>query len=183
MTIGQRALGRQRKVRKTRSKYPPLVIGRDGNEVQLGHDGYLFEGYGVEVIDYPLETGDYTIVGMDGLVRIERKGLKDMVGSLGVNSPDFLDKADRLGMYRWSRILAEARYHQVAYPPNGIYPWLPMKGGKRRGPHPNSARGTLLSADIRGAPVIWVGTRSAGEWWLYHWFQKLWLKWCESEGK
>ena len=179
--IGESAKELRRVGKISPTKLPPLVIGRDPNEVAEGHDGYTFETYRVEVIPLPLGIGDYTIIGMEELVRVERKALKDMVASLGARTPEFLLKADELGQFRWGRILAECRYHQVAYPPHGYYPWLPpYPDGKRRGAHPSSVRAALISADIRGSPVIWAGNRSAAEWWLVEYFRKLWGKHWEA---
>lgn len=60
-----------------------------------------------------LKTGDYTIVGMEKEVTIERKGLQDFVNCVGGDRERFEKELERMKEYRHRAIIVEASQETI----------------------------------------------------------------------
>lgn len=81
-----------------------MVIITDTRET-LGLDFSKFKD--VEVIRKKLDTGDYSVVGYENSLCIERKAINDTVGTLISNHTRFLRELDRMKSYKEKYILIE----------------------------------------------------------------------------
>lgn len=57
---------------------------------------FPFAGYDAEVVPGTLQTGDYSLVGLEDLVAVERKSLADLVACLGRERARFEHELERL---------------------------------------------------------------------------------------
>lgn len=121
-----------------------------------------------------LQTGDYTVEGMESLLSLERKSLADLVACTVTDRRRFLAACGRLAQFRWKAILVEATYEDLK---GGIEQFdIPSEV------HPNSVCGTLDAIEAKfGIPVIYTSTvqdlateRAAS--WLSKHFTYWWLE-------
>lgn len=63
-----------------------------------------------------LPTGDYSLVGMEELISIERKSLSDLLGTLTQNRERFIRECERLAQYPYRAILIEATLEDIKNP-------------------------------------------------------------------
>jgi ERCC4-type nuclease len=121
-----------------------------------------------------LNTGDYTLEGMEHLLSLERKSLADLVTCTVTDRRRFIAACGRLSQFHWKAILVEATYENI-------------KGGLEQfnipsAVHPNSVCGTLDAIEAKfGIPVIYTSTgqdlateRAAS--WLSKHFTYWWLE-------
>lgn len=57
---------------------------------------FPFQGYDAEVVSGTLQTGDYSLVGLEDMVAVERKSLPDLVACLGRERERFERELERL---------------------------------------------------------------------------------------
>ena len=108
-----------------------------------------YQYLGAEVRTLP--TGDYSIVGLEDRVTIERKSKADAYSSLGQGRARFRREFERLSAFDYSAIVVEDT----------------VQGFLRRPPHskmnPRSAIGSLLAWSVRyRVPVFFAGDRVHG---------------------
>ncbi|MBU8913306.1 MAG: ERCC4 domain-containing protein [Spirochaetales bacterium] len=106
-----------------------------------------YEYPGAEV--HTLSTGDYSIVGLEDRVAVERKSKADAYSSLGQGRARFRRELERLALFDYAAIVVEDT----------------VQGFLNRPPHskmnPRSALGTLLAWSVRyRVPVIFAGDRA-----------------------
>jgi len=121
-----------------------------------------------------LKTGDYTLEGMELLLRLERKSLADVVACTVSYRRRFLAACSRLARFPWKAILVEATLEDI-------------KGGFARYDipsevHPNAVCGTLDAIEAKfGIPIIYtsadrdLATERAASWLSKH-FTYWWLE-------
>jgi ERCC4-type nuclease len=63
-----------------------------------------------------LATGDYSIVGLEERVCVERKSLEDLYGTLGNGRERFVRELERMQSFDVSLVVIEATWHQVMKP-------------------------------------------------------------------
>lgn len=76
-------------------KAPPFIVIKDTRE----QDGYYFGAFNAcaGMIDYKLDTGDYTIQGLEDKICVERKGcIEELAVNLGQKKHAFLDEIQRM---------------------------------------------------------------------------------------
>jgi len=66
-----------------------------------------------------LAAGDYSIVGMETEVAIERKSLADLFGSVGSGHERFRREHERLAAYQFAAVVVEAGWSDVLFRPPG----------------------------------------------------------------
>lgn len=98
-----------------------------------------------------LSTGDYSIVGLEDRVAVERKSKADAYGSLGQGRARFRREFERLSKYDYAVVVIEDS----------------VPGFLHRPPHsrmdPRSAIATLLAWSVRyRVPVFFAGDRAHG---------------------
>lgn len=114
-----------------------------------------------------LGAGDYSLVGCETRVAIERKSLPDACGSIGAHRARFLREWERLAALEYAAVVIEASLPQILTSP-------PIWTGV----HPRSVVSTYLAWSVRfGVPVIFAGDRLHAQaavkkllqmWWRYH---------------
>lgn len=120
-------------------------------------------------------AGDYSVVGMDNLLALERKTLTDLITTLMQHRKRFFKLCEKLAKYRWRALLIEATYEDIKSP----YYDLNTQD------HSNAISGSLDALEARfGIPAIYTlrnyslaEEKAAG--WLSRHFTYLYL---ESNG-
>jgi ERCC4-type nuclease len=85
---------------------PPFMVIKDTRE----QDGYFFREYSpcAGMIDQKLDTGDYTIQGLEDKICIERKGcVEELAVNLGQKKYTFLDEIERMASFPHKFIILE----------------------------------------------------------------------------
>ena len=98
-----------------------------------------------------LVTGDYSVLGLESVVAIERKSLTDLVACAGIERGRFEREVKRLLAYPVRALVVEAS-------------WQSIEAGRWRSrTKPNAVLGSLLGWMSSGLPVILAGDhRRAG---------------------
>ena len=94
-----------------------------------------------------LTTGDYSILGLENEVAIERKSLQDLIGCVGKDRARFDREVQRLLAYKTRAVIVEGGWGEIE---------LSSYRGKV---HPNSVIGSICGWNARGLPVILAGNR------------------------
>lgn len=99
-----------------------------------------------------LATGDYSVVGFENEICIERKSLADLMGCIGKDRRRFEAELQRMQSYRTRAVVVEEPFVQIEA---GVY---------RSKVHPQAAVGTLLKWMSCGIPFLFCSSRQqAGE--------------------
>jgi len=98
-----------------------------------------------------LATGDYSILGLENEVAIERKSLQDLIGCVGAGRDRFDREVQRLKAYPVRAIICEGGYGEIE---------TQSYRGKC---HPNSILGSIAGWIAGGLPVVMAGRRSRAE--------------------
>lgn len=96
-----------------------------------------------------LVTGDYSILGLESEIAIERKSLPDLLGCIGNERERFDKEIKRLVAYPCRAIIVEASWREFA------------AGGWRSRVSPASAMGSVLGWMALGIPFVFAGDPSA----------------------
>lgn len=92
-----------------------------------------------------LQTGDYSIAGLESHIAIERKSLDDLMGCIGKGRPRFERELERLSAFPCRAVIVEAN-------------WGDIEAGQYRSKiHPNAAMGSICAWMARGIPFIFAG--------------------------
>ena len=67
-------------------------------------------------VRHKLNAGDYSLLGMEGLLALERKSLSDLITTLIQCRSTFFKECERLAKCRWRAILVEASYEDIKSP-------------------------------------------------------------------
>ena len=168
-------------VRKPKPKPAPFTILVDNREqwpyrfvvspLAFGYDS-------VEVVETFLQTGDYSIAGLEDRFAIERKSLEDLYSTLGQNRDRFEAEIQRLNEMDFAAIVVEADTRDIWRPAEHRFDW-------RSRLWPKAVEGTLVSWSIRYPRVHWwtVGSRAAGEVRVFGACEKFWKQCVELETK
>jgi ERCC4-type nuclease len=98
-----------------------------------------------------LPTGDYSILGMEQQVVIERKSMDDFIGSISQGRERFEREIERLKPFESKMILVEASAADIV---NHRY---------RSRMHPNSVMGTMAKFFSLGIGVMLAGNRETAQ--------------------
>ncbi len=85
---------------------PPFTVVKDTRE----QDGYYFKPHNTcaGMVEHKLDTGDYTIQGLEDKVCIERKGcVEELAVNLGQKKHTFLDEIDRMSPFPHKFLILE----------------------------------------------------------------------------
>ena len=109
---------------------------------------YAFTG----AVTKSLKAGDYTVVGYENRVAIERKSKADAYRSVGYARERFKREIKRLADYEYAAVVIESSLPAFLNPP----PFGEL--------HPHAAIGTLLSWSVRyRLPLFFAGDREHAE--------------------
>ncbi len=92
-----------------------------------------------------LATGDYSLIGLENIVAVERKSLPDLIGCIGRDRKRFDAEIQRLLAYPARLIVVEGTLSQIQ---------LKQYRGEVE---PNSAIGSILGWMARGIPILFAG--------------------------
>lgn len=85
---------------------PPFTVIKDTRE----QDGYYFNKFNTcaGMIEHKLDTGDYTIQGLEDKICIERKGcVEELAVNLGQKKHAFLDEIARMSAFQHKFLILE----------------------------------------------------------------------------
>jgi ERCC4-type nuclease len=97
-----------------------------------------------------LTTGDYSIVGLEHMVAVERKSLPDFLACVGKERERFERECQRLLAYETKAIVVEATWRDIE-----AGEWLLRNRSKVS---PSAALGSALGWIAQGIPVVMAGT-------------------------
>jgi ERCC4-type nuclease len=129
-----------------------------------------FENWVGGTVRHKLDYGDYSIAGMERLIRLERKSLTDLISTLTQNRARFFKACEGLARFRHAAILVEATYEDVkSYYDESLC----------TSAHPNAVSGSLDAVEARyGLPVIYTSRhRPLAEEKAASWLSKLFTYW------
>jgi len=137
--------------------------------------GGAFKNWIKKVHVKTLETGDYSALGYESRITLERKTLSDLVGTLTgeENRPRFLRELERMKSFERACILIEASREDVKSP------YRFAEGVKA---HPNSVVGSLdaIAAKYPHIQIAYMSNRNLAEEFAASWLSKsatyLWLE-------
>lgn len=99
---------------------------------------------------FTLDTGDYSVFGLEHVVAIERKSLPDLVACVGVERERFDKEVMRLLAYSVRALVVEATWQDIE-----AGDWRSKVGA-------SAALGSLLGWIASGLPVIMAGDHARG---------------------
>lgn len=128
----------------------PLSVKQNGKTVHIPkpavvidsaeHLGYKFERFTnwfSGTVRKRLHVGDYTILGMEEEVVVERKTIPDLVNSIIQDQKDFIEKCERLSNFKKKYLVIEGSLSSIK---------TPYEDSQA---HPNAVLGSLLAAQER----------------------------------
>lgn len=120
-----------------------------------------------------LKSGDYSAVGLEHELAIERKSLADLYSTLGQGRARFEAEFLRLSELRFAAVVIEADVRDIWRPAENNPNWHSRLD-------PRSVEGTIVAWSIRYPRVHWwpMGSRRAAE---VRVFQTIWKYWEERE--
>jgi DNA excision repair protein ERCC-4 len=96
-----------------------------------------------------LQTGDYSVSGLEHVIAVERKSLPDLVQSCGRERSRFSEELERLMAYPVRAIVVEATWRDLE------------AGGWRGSMTPAAVKGSVMGFIAMGIPVCLVGNHAA----------------------
>jgi len=119
-----------------------------------------------------LDAGDYSVEGMEELLRLERKSLGDLVMTLTVNREPFFRACERMSAFRYKALIVEGTYEDVKSEYRAI-------GLEFTEAHPNGISGSLDALEAKyGIHVIYSSMhRSLAEEKAASWLSKHFTYW------
>jgi ERCC4-type nuclease len=155
------------------SKVPRPVVLIDTRE-QAPFDFTAYNNWIAGQSVATLPTGDYTVLGMESVMALERKSLNDLVSTLMHNRERFIRACERLAELRYKAILIEATWEDVKSP------YTFWKGVTA---HPNGVAGSIEAIAARWQIQILyssqhraLSTEMAAGWLskhaTYHWLEE-----------
>lgn len=117
--------------------------------------------------DRHLDTGDYSVAGMEARVAVERKSLPDLFGSLGHERERFEREIQRLNAMEFGAVVVEADFRAIRETPPD-----------RTQMSPDSVEGSILAWSVRYPRVHWFpcSDRRHAEWMTFRL-----LEFCHKE--
>jgi len=105
-----------------------------------------------------LQTGDYSIVGCEDRICVERKSLEDLYQTLGQERERFMRELERMQTMECSAVVIEASWRQVANPTEDDPLFRSLV-------HPNSIIGTIVACAGQFSRTRWkaAGNRANAE--------------------
>lgn len=124
---------------------------------------YAFDPRLFEVTSAALTSGDYSLIGAEGRIAIERKSLSDFIGSITTGRDRFFRELERLARLEFAAVVVESDFRALC------------SGAYRSKADPASVVGTALAITARFAPVLFAGDRAGGQRMTAGLLRRLWL--------
>lgn len=96
-----------------------------------------------------LDTGDYSIAGLENVITVERKSLPDLLQCVGQERERFDREMHRILAFPHKMLIVEATWADI------------RAGGWRQKVHPNAVAGSLLGWMSRGIPTFFAPDRAS----------------------
>ncbi len=128
-----------------------LVVVCDSRE----QDAFPFSGKpyaGTTVVRGSLQTGDYSVKGLENRVAVERKSLADLVACLGVERERFVRELERAKGLDAFAVVCEGSWQELA------------TGQYRSRMNPKAACASVMAFMSRGTQIFFAGNRRSAEW-------------------
>jgi DNA excision repair protein ERCC-4 len=140
----------------------PLCIIRDTRE-QRGWD-FACITPPPQVVVATLASGDYSLLGLENSVAIERKGLSDLFGTFGQGRDRFERELARLAQMRFSAVVIEASFDTIIFRP-------PARSRLK----PKTVIRSMAAWAIRhNVHFYWCPNRAAAEKWTFILLERFW---------
>lgn len=138
--------------------------------------GIIDDKTGLEIVvplrHYGLKSGDYSIAGLEDVVAVERKSLKDFYQSISSERERFEREIARLNeSYRYALVVIEGDYEAIANPQG--FTTVAAKTAFR----------TIQSWEVR-YPMVhwkWLPNRRVSEVYTYRQLEMFWRIWCHEQ--
>ena len=122
------------------------------------------------VLRHGIKSGaDYSCLGYESRIGIERKSLDDLVGSLTAGRERFARSLRRLAQRRWRLLLVEAPFTAL------------LAGWYRSRATPTSMLGSICSIMADGIPVVFADDPGAAAQLAERWLTKCWHRAREED--
>lgn len=113
---------------------------------------WTFESLNVDTTRAKLDTGDYSVMGLEKRVCIERKSLDDWIGTVMRSRARFYQELDRMRSYDFRCVIIESSVREI------------MTGGYRSRTAPASVMGFINEITVaQSVPVLLGGTRAESQ--------------------
>lgn len=134
-----------------------MIIAIDNRE-QLA---YSFQDYDCTAESSTLGTGDYSIIGFEDKIAIERKSIDDLLGCLTSGRERFEKELARARSLDRFCVIVEASFEELA------------KGMYRSQMRPHSACQSIIAWQIRyGTAFVFAGSRKVAEYYCHSFLAK-----------
>jgi ERCC4-type nuclease len=121
------------------------------------------------IIYKKLDQGDYSVLGFEDRIAIERKSISDLLSVIGKNRERFEREIARLKDYWWKGLLIEGTEKDIY----DIHRFSSV--------HPNARYHSLASFEIRGLHIYYAEDRRKARWWMLSRLVKLYNHLRESK--
>ena len=116
-----------------------------------------------ETVTRFLATGDYSILGLEDVVTVERKSKRDAYGTIGSGRNRFMRELDRMSRFSYAAIVVEASMSNFLIPP------------RHSKLNPSSAINSLLAWSVRyDVQVFFADSRALGAACVFRLLEKFW---------
>ena len=156
---------------KTKLKFTPFTILIDNREGLP----YTFNGLDpkqrIVLTKYAhLKTGDYSLLGCESEIMLERKTLQDLFFTLGQERERFENEFRRMSDATFAAVIVEASIEEILNPTACRSDWQSRL-------HPNSVVGTITSWSLYFPNVHWFlcGNREQAERMTFDLLRKFWI--------
>jgi ERCC4-type nuclease len=167
----------RQKGKAVRIPKPTVVI--DSQE-HMGYTFGRFTNWFSGTVRKRLRVGDYTILGMEREIAVERKTVPDLVNSIIQDRKDFIMRCERLATFRKKCLVIEGTLREIK---------TPYEDSRA---HPNAVLGSLIAAQERwNIPVHFLNDFILAEEFVasmlskyhaYHWLEMNGYERCLIEG-
>lgn len=129
----------------------------------VSHNSQPSKSTSTDTVTATLETGDYSVLGYEASIAIERKSFEDFLQSITWGRDRFFREVKRLADMRHRAIIVEAEYYDV------------LRKNYEREISNRSVIATIHVIQARfGVPVMFLGTRIAAQMWALEFLHAAW---------
>ncbi|MEO2049629.1 MAG: ERCC4 domain-containing protein [Pirellulales bacterium] len=100
----------------------------------------------LKIVSETLQTGDYSIRGLESVIAIERKSISDLLRCIGTDRVRFAKEVQRLLAYPVRALVIESSWQELE------------AGGWRSRVMPQAVIGSLLGWSAAGLPIVMAGS-------------------------
>lgn len=136
---------------RPRSPIPAELPPEKVRVIGENREQHLWDLPPLAMIRGTLQTGDYALADLPGVVAIERKSLEDLVGCCGSSRERFEIELERLRGFPVRAVIVEASWADL------------LAGNWRSQISPASVTGSVLAWMSDGIPFLFAGSREAAQ--------------------